>query len=470
MRWRSEAREHSSRIGRTRASQRTFVPKARRAIAALCVLGVVSALTACANARADRVPAGPHFVTPPLIRYSSVLWPVPLELVGGEPGARLRISASLTTSRGVWRSGATYAVPASGVLDLATARPQLAPFAEPDSAGLFWSLRGPELSPEEAAQQWMRETNPVTLTARDGDRVVASRTFRLQGLAAVLRSRTVSTRDLSFSVAERLPHHTSEDEPVGRFWSASPLERPVSPAVLMFDDPTLGASADFVAPLVAQFGAAVFVLPVSADEGSGKPAGEGLRATDVRDAETIGAVLDWLRKRETVDAQKLFVYGTGAAEPLAVWAATRFPSRVHGLFAGSGSPALLCLPAGDPAPIQENGVSLPCQYRPGINPGLTLASVNGPVVLACGENDTVFPEVCPAQFALAGTHDSGVDHGGDQVIARARAAHAVTVPPGLPLALPSAGDPSGADAQATQRARIAFWNAVGQILLRAALA
>lgn len=425
-----------------------------RAALALLLAVVLLALTGCGAARE---PVGPRFVTPPLIRYSSVLWPVPLELVGAEPGARLRIAAFLSTERGVWRSGATYVVPATGSLDLATARPQLAPYPEPDSAGLFWSLRGPDLDREGAARQWMHETVPVTLTASDGDRVIASRTFLLQGLAVSLRSRTVYTRDLDLPVDVRLPHQTHEDQPVGRFWSASSLERPTSPAVLMFDDPTVGASADFVAPLIAQFGASVFVLPVTAD---------GLRVTSVVDAGTVAAVLEWLRERSTVDARHIFVYGTGAAEALAVWAAVRFPTRLHGLFAGAGSPALLCLPAGGPAPVQENGVSLPCRYRPGADPGLALDAVNGPVVLACGGADAVFPGACTAQEATARTR---APLAGDHLIATARAAHAVTVPPGLPLALPRAGDASGAQAQETQRARIAFWNAIGQHVLRAAL-
>src|SRR3954453_8190125 len=108
--------------------------------------GTVLAISALAGCRTVDGGAGPRFVTPPLVRYSAVLWPVPLQLVGAEPGARLRLSSRLTTAHGSWSSAATYSVPASGTLDLARARPQLAPFAEPDSAGLFWSLRGPRLS------------------------------------------------------------------------------------------------------------------------------------------------------------------------------------------------------------------------------------------------------------------------------------------------------------------------------------
>src|SRR3954453_16315854 len=94
--------------------------------------GTVLAISALAGCRTVDGGAGPHFETPPLVRYSAVLWPVPLELVGAEPGARLRLTSELTTSPGSWTSAATYTDPASGTLDLASARPQFAPFTEPD--------------------------------------------------------------------------------------------------------------------------------------------------------------------------------------------------------------------------------------------------------------------------------------------------------------------------------------------------
>src|SRR6478609_11962145 len=136
MRRRSGGRDERRRPGAGSAVRRraaALVPALAAAVALALAVG------GCAQAT-DR-PVGPRFVTPPLIRYSSVLWPVPLELVGAVPGSRLRIEARMSTPRGLWNSSATYTVPASGTLDLAAARPQLSRFAEPDSAGLFWSLR-----------------------------------------------------------------------------------------------------------------------------------------------------------------------------------------------------------------------------------------------------------------------------------------------------------------------------------------
>jgi hypothetical protein len=436
-----------------------------RLVAAASLTVALTALAGCAPS--DAGDFGPRFVTPPLIRYSSVLWPVPLQLVGAEPGSRLRLSASITTDRGTWSSSATYTVPASGTLDLATARPQLAPFREPDSVGLYWSLRGPELTGRDLARQWMRETLPVRLTASSGDRVVAERTFRLQGLAANLRPRTVYTRDLLAAEARSasgdsplgspppaLPRQTHEDQPIGRYWSAATLERPVTPAVLMFDDPSPGASGSFTAPVLTQLGASVFVLPVSAVEG-------GVLLSGVIDTATVASVLDWLGQRADVDARTIFVYGTGASEQLALWAANRFASRFEGVFASGGTPALVCTPSGA-SPVMEDGVGWPCRVAPSpVTPSalFRLDRVPGAVVLACAERDEVLPEACAWQRAV--TADRVPAEGSASLVADA--AHAITVPPGLPIAVPEGGL-----AQPTEQARIAFWDAVGRVVLRAA--
>lgn len=452
MRWRGEETGRpgrSSRVGSRRGAATSPV---------VACLALVAVLSGCASAAGE---VGPRFVTPPLIRFSSVLWPVPLQLVGAQPGTRLRITASLTSARGTWTSGATYEVGGDGTIDFAHDRPQLAPFTRPDSAGLFWSLRGPSLGPDDLAQQWMRDTSPVTLTAADSDRVVARRTFRLEGLGAVSRASTVYTRDLSGGGggSPPPPHETHEDEPVGAFWSAASIERPSGPAVLMFDDSSPGASSAFTAPVLSQFGASVFVVPV------GSP--DGVHVSTVIDRGTVSAVLGWLDHRAGVDPRHIFVYGTGAAEQLAVWAATTFPRQLHGLFAGGGASSLLCLDGSSASPVLAGSVGLPCERVPGPPTAPpSLREVAGPVVLTCGLDDAVYARACDDLRALAGTRRP---QAGDRLLVQARAAHAVTVPPGLPIALPAAGVASGADPQSTQGARIAFWNAVGQQLLQAVL-
>ncbi|MGJ4846292.1 MULTISPECIES: acyl-CoA thioesterase/BAAT N-terminal domain-containing protein [unclassified Leifsonia] len=445
---------------RNGTGRRWFAARRSAVFAAVCsVLLAATALTGCTS---TVVQGGPRFVTPPLIRYTSVLWPVPLELVGAEPGSRLRLEARMSTPRGLWNSSATYTVPASGTLDLAAARPQLSRFAEPDSAGLFWSLRGPQLGEEALAEQWMRETSPVTVTAFDGSRPIAARTFRLQGIGAGIRTSGVFTRDLLAATAAReggtaprIPQQTHEDVQVGTFYSARSIERPRTPAVVVFDDQAPGASGDFVGPLLTLFGASVFVVPVTRSA-------DGVRLTSIVDADTVGAVLDWLDQRQDVDGRQVFVYGTGPSEQLALWTAARFSWRLAGVFASGGATALLCLPSSAVGPVFENGRPAGCRVDPSVIdaqavPALSL--VRGPLVLGCSERDETLRSSCAwldAAMATRGTR------AGDVVLRESTASHATMVPPGLPIAIPDG--PSG---QQTERARIAFWNAVLNALLRA---
>ncbi|HEY8282076.1 MAG TPA: acyl-CoA thioesterase/BAAT N-terminal domain-containing protein [Leifsonia sp.] len=437
--------------------------RAALVLALAAAVAVPAALTGCSRAAGD---AGPQFVTPPLIRYTSVLWPVPLELVGAEPGARLRLVARMTNERGTWRSEATYTVPATGILDLATARPQLAGYQQPDSVGLFWSLRGPQLQGEPLARQWMQETSYVSVTALEGSRPIASRTFGLEGLAATSAPRTVFGHDLAAaeSVAGggtggRLappPPETHEDVPVGRFYSARSIERPRTPAVIVFDDGSPGASGDFVAPLLTQFGASVFVVPVGAQS-------DGIHVVTPIDSSAVTAILDWLTQRGDVDGRAIFAYGTGASEQLALWMATRYPGRVAGVFAAGGATTLLCRTRAAVAPVFEDGVSLPCHVHVDrVDEGVVvpLASIRGPVVLGCSRLDRRLPSACGWLDTAAARRGT---RAGDVYLREATAAPAITVPPGLPIAIPDG--PSG---QATEQARVAFWNAVGTILIRAA--
>ncbi|MFJ8895668.1 acyl-CoA thioesterase/BAAT N-terminal domain-containing protein [Leifsonia sp. NPDC102414] len=449
-------RARSGTVRRRFAAAR--VARAAHAAVAVLALVAVAALSGCTS---TAVSAGPRFVTPPLIRYTSVLWPVPLQLVGAEPGSRVRLEARMSTARGVWSSTATYTVPASGALDLAAAKPQLSRFSEPDSAGLFWSLRGPQLGQQALAQQWMREVSPVTVTAFDGSRAIASRTFRLQGIGADVRTRTVFTRDLlaataarSGGTAPRIPTQTHEDVQVGTFYSARSIERPRTPAVVVFDDPAPGASGDFVAPLLSLFGASVFVVPMSRSA-------DGVRLSSIVDADTIGGVLDWLDERPDVDARQVFAYGTSQSEQLALWSAARFPDRLTGVFAAGGATALLCLPSSPVGPVFDGGVPEGCMIDPLlVNDAATppLSVLRGSIVIGCSVHDETLPTACDwldAAMATRGTR------AGDVILRDSAATHDTMVPPGLPIAVQD-----GQRGEATEHARIAFWDAVLNVLLR----
>jgi hypothetical protein len=448
MRWRRDAR------------------RASIAIAFALITGLV--LSGCSAPAGQGGAIGPRFVTPPLIHYTSVLWPVPLELVGAEPGSRVRLVASMPTPRGRWSSEATYTIPLSGVLDLARTRPQLAPFANPDSAGLFWSLRGHELSLSDQIGVWMGSTAEVTIDAIQGGRVIASRLFRLDGLGMSGRPSRVFGQEFVDAVAaagDREPPHAAtdppsagarENTPVADFYGARSIERPRTPAVIVFDDTSPGASSDFVAPLLTEFGAAVLVLPAGG-------AADGAQTVNAINASTVEGALDWLDARDDIDSRNVFVYGTGPAEQFALWSAVRFNDRIAGAFGAGGSTALLCMAGGIVSSAFEDGIGALCQAdagkvdRASVFP---LDDVRGPVVLGCGGRDEALLNAC--RWLDAAVDVRGV-RAGDGIVRAGAAAHPISVPPGLPIDL---ADP--ATAEATEQARIAFWNAVARILLRAA--
>ena len=118
-RWRGGSQERGAGRFRHDPPRPTL---ARRSLL-LLLAGLASAALVLSGCTAGGAGAGPRFVTPPLIRFSSVLWPVPLELVGAAPGSRVRIAATLRTARGTWHSAATYTVPATGTVDLASGGP-----------------------------------------------------------------------------------------------------------------------------------------------------------------------------------------------------------------------------------------------------------------------------------------------------------------------------------------------------------
>lgn len=419
--------------------------------AAVAAVVAVFGLAGCAPQ--DTVNAGPHFVTAPLVYLTTVLWPPPLAIVGLTPGTRIELRSTVNQAATLWAASAFYTVPASGQIDLAAARPQLSPFDAPDSAGLVWSLRGPALTETAAADLWTRSMVDVHVAAYDDGRRIASTVLTLAGLGTMTKQRPVLWSELSGTDP---PAGLAPDDRAGTFYPPVAPQTDRSPVVVVFDDDYVGASEAFVAPLLALFGAAVFVIPIERDA-------DRIHFRSTVTAASVQGVLEWLATQPNVDARHIFTYGSSQSEQLALWAAGRFPSRIFGAFAAGGSTALLCR-AGEPHPSAfDNQAPVPCAAGKSAvddDAVVSLAGLRGPVVLGCVPRDEVLASACSwqdAAFRVRGVHP------GDVAIRADGAAHAITVPPGLPLDLPS--PPA---AQATEKARVAFWNAVARILLRTA--
>jgi dienelactone hydrolase len=423
-----------------------------RSAAVALILGAL-ALAGCSSGP-QRTQVGPHFVTAPLVYLSTVLWPPPLSLVGLTPGSRIQLAAHVDAPGGRWESDATYTVPGTGIIDLNAVRPQLAPFGSPDSAGLIWSLQGPDLPPDADARLWTESTIGVHISALDDGRVVASTVLELAGLGSTMTPIDVLADELGGTAAH--PSTAEDDSLAGVFYRPQGSFRPRGPAVILFDDDATGASQPYVAPLFALFGSGVFVVPV-------ERAADQVHVTSTVTTSQLGAIIGWLERRPDVDSRHIFVYGTSQSEQLALWTAAHFAPRIYGVFGAGGATALLCRsPEGVSTIFDESG-QVPCERNSDTVDDLgvvSLAGLAGPVVLGCTRSDEVLPNACDWQDSAMRQRGH---HAGDADIRSDDAAHAITVPPGLPLELP----PVPA-AQATEQARVAFWNAVAQTILRTA--
>lgn len=81
---------------------------------------------------------------PTLLAQPSALISEPpdIRVTGLNAGERVQLCAEALDNNGeLWRSAAVFEVPASGILDLATAAPASGSYAGADAAGLLWSLR-----------------------------------------------------------------------------------------------------------------------------------------------------------------------------------------------------------------------------------------------------------------------------------------------------------------------------------------
>ncbi|HEY2557470.1 MAG TPA: hypothetical protein VGI08_10210, partial [Diaminobutyricibacter sp.] len=355
---------------------------------------------------------------------------------------------------GRWTSRATYTVPGTGIIDLNEVRPQFAPFGSPDSAGLLWSLHGPELPPETAVHLWTQSIVGVHIAAVDDGHVIASTVLELYGPGLSSAPMPVLADELGGTPWN--PSTAEDDSVVGLFYRPQFPYRPHAPAVIIFDDDSTGASKQYVAPFLALLGNGVFVIPV-------ERAADQVHITSTYSVAQIRAIIGWLDQRPDIDPRHIFVYGSSQSEQLALWTAAHFSSLIYGAFGAGGATALLCRSPEGVSTVLDTAGEVACERN--VSPVndlsvVSLAKLPGPVVLACTRSDEVLPNACDWQDSAVRARGS---RPGDADIRSATAAHAITVPPGIPLDLPPA--PA---AQATERARAAFWSVLVRTILKTA--
>ena len=421
--------------------------------AAIAFLLGALALAGCSG-YPPRSQAGPHFVQGPLVQLSTILLAPPLSLVGLTPGSRIQLEAHVDAPGGRWTSRATYTAPGTGIIDLNVVRPQLAPFGAPDSAGLLWSLHGPDLQPEALVHLWTQSIVGVHIAAVDDGHVIASTVLELYGPGLSSSPMSVLADELGGTPVN--PSTTEDDSAAGLFYRPQFPYRPRAPAVIIFDDDVTGASQPYIAPFLALLGNGVFVVPV-------ERAADEVHITSTYSVAQLRAIIGWLDHRPDIDARHIFVYGSSQSEQLALWTAARFSSLIYGVFGSGGATALLCRSPEGVSTVFDKSGEVPCERN--ISPVddlsvVSLAKLPGPVVLSCTRSDEVLPNACDWQDSAMRERGS---HPGDADLRSDAAAHAITVPPGIPLDLPPA--PA---AQATERARATFWSVLVSTILRTA--
>lgn len=405
----------------TREPVRTLRRRVLAALAAVVISAV--ALTGCG---APSGSAGPHFR---LSANPSPVWqPVGIRIVSLPPGQQVTIHATLRPG-GAWTSQAIYAVPADGVVDLATDAPLEAPFTGADGMGLFWTMRNATGEAATSDVTWGGSSFSVDLRASVGGRPVAETRVQRIGLTTAVPVRAVF-----------------DDGITGDYFEPASSAEGVRPGIIVFDGTDPGQQTGVLtAATLAALGFPTLDLSTYGSAGQLEP----LRSLS---AERFITALGWLRSQPGVDDQRIFTFGASRGAPLALWAAAAYPGTVYGAIAPGGTTGLIC-PSPVPSPaVTVDGAWVPCTtgtHDPAPAAVLDIERIPGPVVLGCAGQDEVLANGCAWLDAAARKRPQ---REGDVYLRAPDATHLFYLPPYTPLLLPE-----GSAAQPTERAREALW-------------
>ena len=308
--------------------------------------------------------------------------PLGVSVTGVPAGRQITVHAAAVDAAGNrWSSFATYRPDPSGTVDLATAAPLGGYYTGAHDTGLLWSMTSPDsgyfVGPDLVT---------VQLTATDNGRQVAAASLTRQLGGPGVTQRATSVAHEGFAGVMFSPSDTAARRP----------------AVLAFGGseggPTNGVAIarSLAAKGYAALGIAYFDAPGVPDSLTRIP------------LEYFVTALRWLARQPGVDPTHLNVYGLSRGSEAALLLGVHFPELVHGVIAGapssvvngnyprSGQPAWTLRKRpfpyagtfGDPRPAGEPGVIIPVER------------IHGPVLLVCGEDDTLWPS-CPYADAIA---------------------------------------------------------------------
>ncbi|KQR16469.1 hypothetical protein ASF78_03570 [Cellulomonas sp. Leaf334] len=399
---------------------------------------VVLVLTACSGDQPEPVP-GPAIVATPA---DGSFAPLELRVTGLSPGAQVTLTATTLVDDVRYTSEADFSADADGSIDLSTTAPTSGSWSTADPMGPFWSMTGSSRRPPLSV---FDEPYDVDLAVTDpAGTDLARLTTTRPGTAPGVETRPVA--DGGFVGAYVVP---ADD-------GGAPL-----PAALVLGGSEGGLeSATTTARWIAGLGYPA--LAVAYFDEPGQP-------TELENVpvEPVLAALQWLHEQAEVEPDALFAFGVSRGGELALWLAAQHPELVAGAFAPVGSGYLVCGYPDDGVPAWTLGgqpLSPACvraaDGEPPAASAVDVAAIAGPVVLACGTDDELWPS-CSFMDDIVRRRGAAptIAVPGDG------ASHYVAVAPGVP----------GFDQDlpvevrsATHVVRRAFWDAAADVFASAA--
>jgi len=368
-----------------------------------------------------------------------VFAPVKIRMTGMEPGAEVTLRSEASIGDFGFAASAVFVAGTDGVVDLSEAEPVSGDWAVADPMAPFWASTGGIAN---QPSLW-DEPYDVRLTILDGaGDALAETTVHRPGLAPGVHSKSVTDDGIVGVYAVPADLNAGEQRP----------------AVLVFGGSEGGGEfAAATARWIAGLGYPALGISYFGSEG------QPPRLEEVP-AETFLAALAWLHEQDEVDDARVFTHGTSRGGEMALWLAATHPTEVFGAFAPVGAGAVVCgapnaaLPAWTLAgkPLVDDCFGPPETMVPP-DAVIDVAAIGGPVVLACGTADQLWPS---CEFAADIVDRRGRDQ--ETGLARGKGAdHYVSLPPYTPW--PGlTEDP--ATLAATHVVRVEFWRIVRDTL------